>query len=282
MLEKRNRNALVTGSTDGIGKQTALGLAAKGFNVIVTGRDVNKGSEMVKELESNNPLGKFFFYSVDFSSQSGIRDFATKINNDFRHIDVLVNNVGLFTSKRKESEDGIELMLAVNYLSAFLLTHLLLDKLKISGNARIINVTGGAYKFGEIHFDDINLKQDFRSFKALGQAKLANILFTYEAERNWAEFGIHSIAVDPGAAKTPGHKEHSNIMLKWLLPIIGTSTKVAAHSSIEAATSSVYDGLGGIFLNKKGKLEKTNELSLNEQIANRLWKMSINMLNLKS
>lgn len=272
--------ALVTGSTDGIGKQTALGLASKGFNVIVTGRNADKGNAMLAELESISPLGKYSFYAVDFSSQKSIKDFATNINNDLHHLDVLVNNVGLLTSKRRESEDGIELMFAVNYLSAFLLTHLLLDKLKNSDCARIVNVTGGAYKFGKINFDDINMVKRFNSLKALGQAKLANILFTYEAERMWAKFGIHSIAVDPGAAKTPGHKEHSNYLLKMLLPLIGTSTKEAAYSSIEAATSLNFEGTGGFFLNKRGKPQLSSSASRDRSTAILLWKKSNDILNI--
>ncbi|WP_373495927.1 SDR family NAD(P)-dependent oxidoreductase [Aquiflexum sp.] len=280
MNSLNNRTALITGSTDGIGKQTALGLAERGWDVVLTGRNIDKGNSMLTELKKINPYGNFNFYSVDFSSQKSIRSLADRINNEIPFIHVLINNVGLFTSKRKESVDGMELMLAVNYLSAFLFSNLLLEKLKKSMKTRIVNVTGGAYKFGKVNFEDLNHKKGFGSFKALGQAKLCNILFTYESERRWSKFGIHSIAVDPGAAKTPGQNEHSIFLLKWLLPLIGTSTKIAAYSSIEAATSSIYEGVGGIFLNKKGKPEESSTSSKDENAARELWEMSCKMVNI--
>ncbi len=272
------KTAIITGSTDGIGKHTALGLAQKGFDIILSGRNEAKGKIIQNEIQQLNPNVKVFFYPVDFSKQSSIRKFADNINQKHEHIHVLVNNVGLLKSERIETEDGVEQMFAVNHLAAFLLSHLLLDQLKKSAPARIVNVSGGAYKFGKIQLDNLNLKNGFSPFKALAQAKLANLLFTHEAHRQWNESGIQLFAADPGAAKTPGHNEHQYWWLKWMLPLIGTSPEKAAFSSIRASSAPELNDKSGIFIDVKGRQTKLSELIPEPGIAGQLWEKSLEMV----
>jgi NAD(P)-dependent dehydrogenase (short-subunit alcohol dehydrogenase family) len=170
---------LITGSTDGLGRELALRLGTEGAHVIVHGRNRERGAAVVEEIALGP--GSARFYAADFASLDQVRSLAAAIRRDYERIDVLVNNAGIWlrtADERVLSEDGHELTFAVNYLAGFLLTHELLDLLVASAPARIVNVSSGAQQ--PIDFDDVMLERDFSGGRAYAQSKLAQILFTFD------------------------------------------------------------------------------------------------------
>src|SRR5260221_14031325 len=180
---------LITGATDGVGKVTARVLAEQGATVIGVGRNAGKIKAVIAEI--GETPGSLEFLTADLSSQVQIRRLADEFKDKYDRLDVLVNNAGaLFTSYR-ESVDGIEMTFALNHLSYFLLTNLLLDTIIASAPARIINVASDVHARTPLNFDDLNHRQHYDGgWSAYSASKLANILFTYELSRRLAGAGV--------------------------------------------------------------------------------------------
>jgi NAD(P)-dependent dehydrogenase (short-subunit alcohol dehydrogenase family) len=172
------RIVLITGSTDGLGREIARALAAAGDEVIVHGRNRERGEALVRELNAAGP-GRARFYAADFGELAGVRDLAAAITRDYPRLDVLVNNAGIALAgdeSRPLSGDGYELHFQVNYLSGFLLTDLLLPLLEKSPAPRIVNVSSGAAD--PLDFDNLNLETGYSGWRAYGQSKLAQVMYT--------------------------------------------------------------------------------------------------------
>ena len=170
--------------------------------MIIGCRNVERGQNAAEELNNDERVkgnGKVIFKQLDLASFESIRKFADEINNEEEVIDILVNNAGLAFTTQQKTQDGFEIQFGVNHLGHFLLTLLLLDKLKQSKSiARIINVSSGMYSQGEINFDDINSEKSYDPFKAYSQSKLANVLFTRELAKRIKGTNIRVYAVHPG------------------------------------------------------------------------------------
>jgi NAD(P)-dependent dehydrogenase (short-subunit alcohol dehydrogenase family) len=175
---------LITGSTSGLGREVALRLGAMGAHVIVHGRDAERGMEVVREIEEEG-VGSASFHAADLASLAEVRRFGEEILRDYDRLDVLINNAGIGRGApgtgREVSADGHELRFAVNYLSGFLLTRMLLPRIVDSAPARIVNVASGAQM--AIDFDDVMLERDYDGSRAYSQSKLAQILFTFDLAR---------------------------------------------------------------------------------------------------
>jgi NAD(P)-dependent dehydrogenase (short-subunit alcohol dehydrogenase family) len=187
---------LITGSTDGLGREVARRVAAQGAHVIVHGRSHERGAVLVREIEEEG-IGSARFYAADFSSLQQVRDFADAILRDYDRIDVLVNNAGIWwpSGERQLSADGHEMHFAVNYLAGFLLTRMLLPRLVASAPARIINVASVAQT--PIDFDDVMLERGYTGGRAYGQSKLAQILFTMDLAGELSATGVSVNALHP-------------------------------------------------------------------------------------
>src|SRR6266566_1290957 len=174
------KSVLVTGGTGGIGKATAIALAALGARVGITGRDQARTEAAAAGIRAapGSPA-----VDADMSAQAGVRRLAAQVADTYPRLDVLVNNVGGFWAHRHVTADGLERTFALNHLAAFLLTNLLLDRLKSSAPARIVTVSSGAHASGRIDFDDLQGERDYSGQRAYGQSKLANVMFTYELAR---------------------------------------------------------------------------------------------------
>lgn len=187
--------ALVTGSTDGLGREVALRLGRSGAHVIVHGRNLERGQAVVEEIEREG-IGSASFYAADLAEIAQVRALADAILSDFTRLDVLVNNAGIWLDgERQVSRDGHELHFAVNYLSGFVLTRLLLPLLVESAPARIVNVASSAQT--PLRFDDLMLRQEYSSSRAYGQSKLAQILFTMTLAEELEGSGVTVNAVHP-------------------------------------------------------------------------------------
>ncbi|CAN5719468.1 SDR family oxidoreductase [soil metagenome] len=187
---------LITGSTDGLGREVALRLAATGAHVIVHGRNVERGRAVVAEIEADGK-GSASFHAADFASLEEVRRFAETILRDHDRLDVLINNAGIWLTddERRLSEDGHELQFAVNYLSSYLLTRMLLPRLRGSAPARIINVASGAQR--PIDFDDVMMEHGYTGSRGYAQSKLAQVMFTVDLAGELEGTGVAVYALHP-------------------------------------------------------------------------------------
>jgi NAD(P)-dependent dehydrogenase (short-subunit alcohol dehydrogenase family) len=188
---------LITGSTDGLGREVARRLAADGAHIIVHGRNRERGLALVQEIEKEGQ-GSAAFYAADFASLDEVRQFGEAILNDYPRLDILINNAGIWASgnnERQLSADGHELQFAVNYLSGYLLTRMLLPLLQKSAPSRIINVASGAQT--PIDFDDVMLEHGYTGSRGYAQSKLAQIMFTFDLARELEGSGVAVFALHP-------------------------------------------------------------------------------------
>jgi NAD(P)-dependent dehydrogenase (short-subunit alcohol dehydrogenase family) len=188
---------LITGSTDGLGREVARRLAADGAHVIIHGRNRERGNALVEEI-TRQGTGSAAFYAADLASLADVRNLAESIRRDYDRLDVLVNNAGIWLSgenERRLSPDGHELQFAVNYLSGYLLTRLLLPLLIESAPARIVNVASVAQT--PIDFDDVHMSRGYSGGRGYGQSKLAQILFTFDLAQELQGTGVTVNALHP-------------------------------------------------------------------------------------
>jgi len=188
------RIALVTGSTDGLGREVARRLAAQGAHVIVHGRNAERGQAVVAEISASGK-GSARFYRADFASLAEVRRLAGEIRRDYTRLDVLVNNAGVIVPQRQVSRDGYEMQFAVNYLSGYLLTYLLQPLLEKGTSPRIVNVSSLAAS--AIDFADVMLERGYSSGRAYGQSKLAQVMFTIDLAEELKGKGIVVQALHP-------------------------------------------------------------------------------------
>ncbi|MEI6851878.1 MAG: SDR family oxidoreductase [Bacteroidota bacterium] len=268
----KDKICLITGATSGIGQQTALQLCRMGAKVIITYRDKQKALETKQWIEKETPSSLDIYY-CDFASFDSIRSFVKEITVQYPRIDVLINNAGIWESQRKLSKDGIELNFATNYLAPFLLTHLLLPSLSQSTPSRIINVSSGAHKNAVINFDDIEMSKNFSGFKAYGQSKLANILFTKHLAAKLEGKNITVNCLHPGVVSTNIFKNLGKVGIFFMKPIMINPEKGAATSVYLAASEEVSNISGKYFSRKK--VVNSSPTSCDREIARKLWDVSV-------
>jgi NAD(P)-dependent dehydrogenase (short-subunit alcohol dehydrogenase family) len=275
----QDKNILITGSSRGIGFHTALGLAEKGAHVIVVSHDGERSKQAVEEINNKCGTGSARYYVADLSSQREVRELAEKVKQDYDQLDVLINNAGAWFSRHHESEDGIEKTFALNHLSYFILTGLLLDLLQKSTAARIINVSSDAHRaIDRIHYEDLGFKKGYRPFLSYAQSKLANLMFTYELSERLKGTNITVNALHPGAVAS---KLYRNFGI--LEPLINLWIKIAGKTSEEGAETSIYlasskevsDITGKYFADEEQK--PSSEASYKKENWEKLWKLSEEM-----
>jgi NAD(P)-dependent dehydrogenase (short-subunit alcohol dehydrogenase family) len=272
---------LVTGGSSGIGWATALGLANMGATVIVVGRDRSRGEAVVAEIKQKSNNDAVDLMLADLSSQASIRRLAEDLKDRYQQLHVLINNAGVFISKRTVTADGIETTFAVNHLAPFLLTNLLLDVLKASAPARIINVSSSGERLGILNFDDLQGEGRYSGFRAYNQSKLAMILFTYELARKLEGTDVTVNCVHPGVVVTNlgrGSSGSFGLLLRLMRPFFSSPEK-GAETSIYLASSPEVEGVSGKYFAKKSEA-KSSERSYDAAIARRLWQVSAEMTKL--
>jgi retinol dehydrogenase-14 len=272
---------LITGATSGIGKATAVGLADMGASVVIVGRDRGRGEAAVAEIKEISPNASVDLMLADVSSQGQIRRLADEFKEAYPRLDVLVNNAGIFRSKRLTSADGIGMTFAVNHLAYFLLTNLLIDVLKASAPSRIVNVSSGAQSNGTIDLDDLHGEKGYKGTKAYSQSKLANVLFTYELARRLEGTGVSANCLHPGAVRTnfgSGSSGLFGFMVRALRPLM-ISPEKGAETPIYLASSPEVEGVSGRYFIKKAEA-RSSDVSYDERLARRLWEVSAELTNL--
>ena len=269
---------MVTGGTSGIGKATVLALAAMGSTTVLVGRDPAKGEATADEVRRATGNDRVEVLVADLSSQASIRATADAFLREHDHLDVLVNCAGAFFRKRRVTVDGLEMTFALNHLAYFLLTNLLLDSLRPSESARILNVTAPATT--KIDFDDLQCERHYRPFTVFGASKVANLMFTFELARRLADTAITVNAVHPGRVR-------SNIMqeapapFRLLTRLLSGSPERAGVAIAALATSPEYAGRTGRFY-RDGKEIRASAAATNVVLQRRLWEASEELTSLRS
>ncbi|HEX7589133.1 MAG TPA: SDR family oxidoreductase, partial [Anaerolineae bacterium] len=231
----RGKVCLVTGATSGIGAETAKQLAERGATVIVVGRNPKKSAATVAQIKRQTGNASVEYLLADLSSQKDIRSLVQQFKSKYARLDVLVNNAGGIWMTRQESVDGIEMTLAVNHLSYFMLADLLLDTLMASAPARIVNVSSSFQWLSFTRLDDLQSRHGlYIGLNAYNQTKLANVLFTYEIARRLEGTGVTANVLHPGAVRTNLFARNPlfQLILNPFFYLIAVSVKKGAQTSV--------------------------------------------------
>jgi len=275
------KTVLVTGATGGIGRATAMGLAAMGANLAITGRDRARTEGAAREIRAAGGRQVDLFVA-DLSSQSEVRRLANEMLQTYPRVDVLVNNVGGYWNTRHVTADGLEHTFALNHLAPFLLTNLLLDRLKQSARARVVTVASNAHATGQIDFDDLQGERSYSGSRAYNQSKLANILFTYELARRLQASAVTANALHPGVVNTSFGAEDpggvQRLIIPFARPFMKTPSQGAATSIHLASAPDLELVTGRYFANSKPK--RSSKRSYDEAAAARLWQVSADLVGL--
>jgi NAD(P)-dependent dehydrogenase (short-subunit alcohol dehydrogenase family) len=272
--------AIVTGANSGIGYETARALAYKGASVVLACRNLDKGEAATRQIVQAHPGAQAELLPLDLSDLASIRRFASEFADHYDRLDLLINNAGIMAIPFGKTADGFELQFGTNHLGHFALTGLLLQLILHTPRARIITVSSGAHRFGEIDFDNLNGEKGYDRGRAYAQSKLANLLFTYELQRRFDGAGVAALA----AAAHPGWTE-TNLQAHWrmvrvLNPLIAQRPEMGALPTLYAATAS--DVQGGDYYGPNGWQElrgyptrvRSSARSYDAAVAARLWAVS--------
>jgi NAD(P)-dependent dehydrogenase (short-subunit alcohol dehydrogenase family) len=271
----RGKVCVVTGSTSGIGLVTARELAREGASVFVVGRSPERCEVAVSQIRSEANTAAVGWFAANLSSLGGVRQLAASIAERCPRLDVLINNAGGIFLTRQESADGIEMTLALNHLSYFLLTNLLLPQINQGQPARIVNVASDAHRGASITFDDIEGKRRYSAWRAYQQSKLANLLFTYELARRLTGTSVTVNALHPGFVRTNifRHPSWRAWLVRRVADLIALSPDRGAETSVYLASSPEVAGTSGQYFVKK-KLATSSPKSHDRTTASRLWELS--------
>jgi retinol dehydrogenase-12 len=272
----QNKICLVTGATNGIGKVTALELAKMGATVIVVGRNPDKTEAVVNELRAQSGSDRVDKALADLSSLAEVQALAENFKRKYSRLDVLVNNAGAYFGKRQVSADGYEMTFALNHLSYFLLTALLLDVLKASAPSRIVNVASDAHRTVPLDFDDLQAEKKFNGLVVYGRSKLANILFTYELAKRLQGTNVTANTLHPGFVATGFGADSGALMrigIKITARLMGVSVEEGAQTTIYLASSPEVEGVTGKYF-QKCKPAQSSAASYDVDARERLWQIS--------
>lgn len=269
---------LVTGATAGIGEATASGLAALGATVVVAGRSIERCVAAVERIKQQTGNENVDHLLADLSSLKQVRGLADEFKSRHSRLDVLVNNAGAINLARRASVDGIELTFALNHLSYFLLTNLLLDVMVASAPARIVNVSSSSHRRARINFDDLQGRRRYRGFRAYAQSKLGNVLFTYELARRLDGAGVTVNALHPGLVATRFLANNGRFgpIFSFFFGLRGISPENGARTSVYLASSNEVEGITGGYY-EKSEAVRSAPASYDEDAAARLWEISVEM-----
>jgi NAD(P)-dependent dehydrogenase (short-subunit alcohol dehydrogenase family) len=282
------KTCLITGSTSGIGKQIAIGLAKLNGNVVLVGRKRDRCEATVEEIRrnvsSNTNKYRISYLLADLSSQASIHQLAKEFLSSHERLDILVNNAGVFFHKRFTTVDGLEYTFAVNHLAPFLLTNLLFERIKSSTPSRIITTSSVAHMGARINFDDLQFeRRRYSGVKAYSQSKLANILFTKELSRRSRGSGVTSNCFHPGGVRTnlvQTSPWYYRFIWAFVTPFLVSPCK-GAETAIYLASSLDVEGISGKYFVKK-RQARISDSADDHNAAVRLWKISEELTGIRN
>jgi NAD(P)-dependent dehydrogenase (short-subunit alcohol dehydrogenase family) len=286
--QSRLKNALVTGGTDGIGKEVARGLARSGHRVALVGRDAQKGARVAEEIRRTTGNPNVECFPADLRLMREAKRLANDVASHWTGLDYLVHSAGIVRNRRELTDEGIESNFAVNYVSRFLLTQSLLPLMKTAsqlGHAARIVIISGAAQNGTIYFDDVNLTSRFGLLRMVGQSCQANDVFTVEQARRLAANNEHRVTIaclKMGVVMTnirngPDFPWWMKVLAPLVMdPLLGQTPEDAAGSALKLLLDGEYEGVtGALFVKiKKFKQILPDASVTEEQIGERLWELS--------
>jgi len=278
-----NKICIITGANSGVGKATAKQLAALDFHVVMVVRNEEKGRKALEEIKLEIGKNSLELMMCDFASQKSIHEFVKKFKEKYDRLDVLVNNHGVIPSKRFITEDGIESAFAINHLGYFLLTNLLLDMIKASSPARIINVCSGSYAaIRKIRLDDYNFeKRRYSWFKAYSETKLYNVMFTLDLADQLKSVGVTVNTFTPGFTLTNlGQSLRSMRLVTKLRARKAATPDDAAKIAVYLATSKEMENISGKYFMKMEMKEPTR-IAKDKVLQEELWDLSEKLTKIK-
>ena len=272
---------LITGATSGIGAVAARELARQWAIVVLVGRNPHKCAAAVRQIQAETGNLAVSALVADLSAQQQVRQLAQQFQDRHARLDVLINNAGGLWMKRELTSDGLEMTFGVNHLAYFLLTHLLLDTLKASAPARVINVASRAHQRAALNFADPMGESRYSGWQAYCQSKLANLLFTYEMARRLADTGVTVNALHPGFVATgfAGNNGWLGRLWQMLMKLIAISPQAGAETILYLATSPAVANITGRYFVRKQAVS-SSPASHDEAAARRLWDLSLDLCRL--
>jgi len=279
-MELEGKTALVTGANSGIGRATAEKLAEKGARVVLLCRDEERCERAKKEIIENAQNEEIFFLLCDLSLMSSVRKAVREFKEEYKKLDVLVNNAGTISSNREITEEGNEKTFATNYLGHFLLTYLLIDMIKKGSSGKIINVTSGLHKRGSLNFDDLQDKNSsyFSGWRAYNNSKLALVMFTYKLAEKLKGNSVSVMSYNPGAVGSNfGSGTIIAKLFYTLFSFLMRSPEEAGEEIVELITE--YDGETGKYFSKEEEKGSSAE-SYDVKKQKKLWEESKRLVGL--
>ncbi|XP_008306374.1 retinol dehydrogenase 12-like [Cynoglossus semilaevis] len=279
----KGKTVLITGANTGIGKETAVDLAKRGSKIIIACRDMSKAEAAVKEIIERSGNSDVTCKTLDLADTKSIRQFAEVINREEPAVNILINNAGVMMCPYQKTVDGFEMQIGVNHLGHFLLTHLLLDLIKRSTPARIVNLSSMAHSWGVINLDDINSEKSYSDVKAYSQSKLANVLFTRSLAKRLEGTGVTVYAVHPGVVQTDLWR-HLSSPRQLAMKLVSPFTK----DSVQGAQTSIYCAVEPTLENESGGYysdcapAKCSTAAKDDIMAEKLWDLSCRLLDMTS
>jgi NAD(P)-dependent dehydrogenase (short-subunit alcohol dehydrogenase family) len=281
--DQTGRTAVITGANTGLGYETAAALAAKGANVVLAVRNLDKGKDAARRIEGSTPGARVTLQQLDLTSLDSINAAAGELRDKYDTIDLLINNAGVMWTPKSTTKDGFELQFGTNHLGHFAFTGLLLDRLLPVEGSRIVTVSSQGHRIrAAIHFDDLQWERGYSRVGAYGQAKLANLLFTYELQRRLIGKNTIAVAAHPGGSKselTRNLPRPLSAAIRVVEPLL-QAADMGALPTLRAATDpsvlgGQYYGPDG-FAEQRGypKVVASSEQSHDVDTRQRLWTVS--------
>ncbi|XP_029910224.1 retinol dehydrogenase 13-like [Myripristis murdjan] len=281
------KTVLITGANTGIGKETAVDLASRGAKVILACRDMDRANKAAEDIRQRSGNDNVIVKKLDLASLQSVRQLAKDIEGSEERLDVLINNAGVMSCPKWQTEDGFEMQFGVNHLGHFLLTNCLLDLLKKSAPSRIVNVSSLAHERGQIYFDDIHQDKDYRPWRSYSQSKLANVLFTRQLANRLQGTGVTTYSLHPGVIRTELGRHFWPTMPLWKR-VVYTPLMLFIKSPKEGAQTTIYCAVEESLQNETGLYysdcapKTAAPQALDDEAAKKLWNLSASMVGLAS
>jgi NAD(P)-dependent dehydrogenase (short-subunit alcohol dehydrogenase family) len=282
--DQSGRIAVLTGANTGVGYETAAALAAKGAHVVLAVRNLEKGKAAADLITRATPGANVSLQELDLTSLESVRAAAEQLKSNYDAIDLLINNAGVMMTPKSTTRDGFELQFGTNHLGHFALTGLLLDRVLAAQGSRVVTVSSQGHRFARtgIRFNDLQWERSYSRVGAYGQAKLANLLFTYELQRRLQGTNTIAVAAHPGASNTELAR-NLPVAIRWLATVftpLGQGAAMGALPTLRAATDPGV--LGGQYFGPDGfgeqrghpKVVASNQASHDTAAQRRLWAVS--------
>jgi NAD(P)-dependent dehydrogenase (short-subunit alcohol dehydrogenase family) len=283
--DQTGRVAVITGANTGLGYETAAALAEHGAHVVLAVRNLDKGKDAAARITATGPRGEVALQELDLTSLDSVRATARQLRSDYDHIDLLINNAGVMYTPKSTTKDGFELQFGTNHLGHFAFTGLLLDRLLPVAGSRVVTVSSIGHRIlADIHFDDLQWERSYNRVAAYGQAKLANLLFTYELQRRLASHGTTiAAAAHPGMSDTELMRNMPAPLVtafERIAPVVAQDAAIGALPTLRAATDPAV--LGGQYYGPDGlgqtrgypKIVGSSKKSHDADRQRRLWTVS--------